>query len=762
MSRPLKKLKLRTLAVLAVFLVFSSASIAQAAPASGQIAAQDYIVVFKANSNVTKEFNSWKDRRFAVREVFRSAIRGMSLRADSNQVKQLLLDPDVLYVERDAVFQSQTTQSGAPWGIDRIGQRNLPLDGSYSYGFSGAGVNVYVVDTGIMATHTEFSGRLLPGFSSVRDRFGTNDCDGHGTHVAGTIGGTTYGVAKSVNLTPVRVLDCNGSGTTSGVLSGLDWIAKRTGPGTNAVVNISLGGSFSRTLNDGVQSIINRGIPVVVAAGNSSRDACRESPGSAPNAITVAATDINDNFASYSNRGSCVDILAPGTNVLSAYPVGSSGSMLITGTSMASPHVAGAMALMFANGYRTPAQLEATLLASATSSVVSRVPFGTVNKLLFTEPGGQTPSVSPSTQTLTGNVGSPVLSNALTATNLAGTLSYSISPALVDGLSFDTATGVISGTPSATSNRSHTITATNGTTTVTATVTVVISPSLVPLILPGVLNVTATVGVSTSSPPFTASGPFTGTVGYVISPALPAGLSFSSQTGQISGTPSATRVQTSYTVTASGSSGPSATATIILTVLAGSAISPASQVISTTTGTAISTASFTSSGNFVGPISYSLSGTLPQGLTFNTSNGQITGTPSSPLTQTSFIVTATGSSSGIASATITLTITGSAVLATPGAPTDVSATPSFRGRANLSWSSSEDNGSPITSHTLRVYEVRGASVILVRTVLIRSNLVNFSVSGLTRGRQYQFTVSATNRHGASPESVASNTIFIRS
>ncbi|MSY38944.1 MAG: S8 family serine peptidase, partial [Actinobacteria bacterium] len=236
------------------------------------------------------------------------------------------------------------TQGCATWGLDRIDQLTANLDGLFTPAGTGSGVVAYVVDTGIYAAHSDFTGRISSGYTAISDGNGTNDCNGHGTHVAGTIGGTTYGVAKQVTLVPVRVLGCTGSGSTSGVIAGIDWAITHHASGP-AVLNMSLGGGYSKTLNDAVVAAVADGITVVVAAGNSSVNACDSSPASEATAITVGATSSNDARASFSNYGSCVDLFAPGVNITSAGISGTTSASTFSGTSMASPHVAGAAAV---------------------------------------------------------------------------------------------------------------------------------------------------------------------------------------------------------------------------------------------------------------------------------------------------------------------------------------------------------------------------------------------------------------------------------
>ena len=327
-----------------------------------------------------------------ITHIYRSALKGVALELPVSPiagapvpaaVTALRADPSVLAVEQDQVVSITTTQSGATWGIDRIDQRSLPLNGNYVYNADGTGVTVYIIDTGINFTHTEYSGRAVAGIDEVTLGGSATDCNGHGSHVAGTVGGTTYGVAKQARLVAVRVLNCAGSGTTSGVIAGVDWVTaqKNANPSVPSAANMSLGGGLSLMLNTAVQNSVAAGVVYAVAAGNSGADACSYSPSSVASAITVGATDSGDGFASFSNRGSCVDINAPGVNITSAWIGSTSATNTISGTSMAAPHVAGAIALYLqGNPSATPAQVDAALKSNASTTLV---PAGTTNKLLY-------------------------------------------------------------------------------------------------------------------------------------------------------------------------------------------------------------------------------------------------------------------------------------------------------------------------------------------------------------------------------------------
>ncbi len=289
-------------------------------------------------------------------------INGFAASLNKGQLTALRQNADVEYVEEDQVAQADATQYSATWGIDRIDQRALPLSGSYTYTTTASTVYAYIIDTGLQTSHSEFSGRA----ANVYDAFGGTgaDCQGHGTHVGGTVGGVTYGVAKGVRLRGVRVLDCAGSGSNSGVIAGMDWVrVNRTNP---AVANMSLGGGYSSTVNTAANNLANSGVFLAVAAGNNSADACNYSPASAASATTVGSTASNDTRSSFSNYGSCVDIYAPGSSITSARLNGTSTTM--SGTSMASPHVAGVGALYKATyGNAAQSTIDSWLKTNATA-----------------------------------------------------------------------------------------------------------------------------------------------------------------------------------------------------------------------------------------------------------------------------------------------------------------------------------------------------------------------------------------------------------
>ena len=318
---------------------------------------------------------------------YRNAIKGFAGDFTSQEVAALRQDPDVMMVEQDQLMYAIATQPNPPsWGLDRIDQNALPLSASYTFNSTGAGVRVYIIDTGILFSHNDFGGRASTGVDQITPGGTAADCHGHGTHVAGTVGGSTYGVAKAVTLYAVRVLACSGSGPTSGVIAGVDWVTgqKLANPSIPAVANMSLGGGFSPAMNAAVTNSINAGVTYAVAAGNSNADACSQSPAATPAALTVGATTISDARSSFSNFGTCLDIFAPGSAITSAWIGSNTATNTINGTSMASPHVAGAAALYLQlNPSATPAAVGNALIGNATLNVVTNPGPGSPNRLLY-------------------------------------------------------------------------------------------------------------------------------------------------------------------------------------------------------------------------------------------------------------------------------------------------------------------------------------------------------------------------------------------
>ncbi len=365
-----------------------------------------YIVVLKEN---VARLSSERGNRPRITDIAREmvgthrakllrsyehALRGFVVEANDDTLAKLLADPRVAYVEEDGMAFPNPTQSGATWGIDRVDQVNLPLSGTYTYDTTASNVHAYVIDTGVLDTHTQFTGRMGNGYTAIYDGQGTSDCNGHGTHVAGTLGGTTWGIAKGVTIHPVRVFGCSGGSPWSTIIAGIDWVtANHVKP---AVANLSLGGSGNTSVDAATNTLINAGVTVVVAAGNQGADACGYSPARVANAITVGSTQSNDARSWFSNHGSCLDMFAPGSGITSAWWTSTTASTSLDGTSMASPHVAGAAALHLAgNPNATPSQVATALINKASLNKVSDARAGSPNRLLYTlTPTAQPPVIT--------------------------------------------------------------------------------------------------------------------------------------------------------------------------------------------------------------------------------------------------------------------------------------------------------------------------------------------------------------------------------
>jgi serine protease len=317
-----------------------------------------------------------------VTHVYAHALRGFATVMSKARAQALARDPRVKYVEQDAEVWAMDTESSPPWGLDRIDQRDRPVDANYTYDLTGAGVNAYIIDTGIRTTHVDFTGRAFHGYTAVNDGRGSNDCNGHGTHVAGTVGGATWGVAKKVTLVAVRVLDCDGSGTISGVIAGVDWVtANFVAP---AVANMSLGGGASSSLDTAVRNSIAAGVTYAVAAGNSGANACDYSPSRVLEALAVGASTSSDARSSFSNQGPCLDLFAPGTSITSAWHTSDTDTETISGTSMASPHVAGVAALYLEqNPTASPSAVAGAIVGNATTGHLTGIATDTPNRLLY-------------------------------------------------------------------------------------------------------------------------------------------------------------------------------------------------------------------------------------------------------------------------------------------------------------------------------------------------------------------------------------------
>ena len=359
--------------------------------------ADSYIIVFKDDvTNIDDEINqASKKYGLNIKFKYKNAIKGFSAKLPAGALNGLMNNPNIAYIEQDQIMSANIIQTPVPsWGLDRIDQASLPLSGGFTYTADGTGVDAYIFDTGILLEHAEFGGRAVGGFSSIGINTNWTDQNGHGTHVAGTVGGINYGVAKKINLIAVRVLDAAGSGTNSGVIAGIDWAIAHHVITKPALGNMSLGGGASTAIDAAVNKAISDGIVMCVAAGNNGRSASNYSPARVTNAITVGATGFSarlatyDAFASYSNSGSVVDILAPGSGITSAWIGSTSAIKTISGTSMATPHVAGVVGLYLSKNLLqipSPAAVQTAIKSAATLNKISGVPRGTVNSLLNTK-----------------------------------------------------------------------------------------------------------------------------------------------------------------------------------------------------------------------------------------------------------------------------------------------------------------------------------------------------------------------------------------
>lgn len=379
---------------------------------------------------------------------FQRALKGFELSVGEREARRLAADPFVAAVYQNQFIRGADVQSPTPsWGLDRIDQRDLPLNNSYQYPTGASHVTAYVIDSGIRSDHASFTGRIASGADFV-DGFAPDDCNGHGTHVSGILGGSDYGVAKQVRLVPVRVLDCDRTGNGAALLAGIEWVISNHGDGEPAVANISIEFNGPNLLADlAVERLVADGVTTVVAAGNSSVEACGNSPARTPSAITVGSTFINDERSYFSNTGSCVDLFAPGSNIKSAWLDSPTASRVESGTSMAAPHVAGAAALVLASHPEyTPFQVAALLILRSTSGKVINPGTNSFNRLLYVaqEPEADRFSmrVSPRTTatipggSVVGHVTTKILSGItqpvrLSASGLPSGASVDFAPSLV-------------------------------------------------------------------------------------------------------------------------------------------------------------------------------------------------------------------------------------------------------------------------------------------------------------------------------------------
>ncbi|CRK59994.1 Alkaline serine exoprotease A precursor [Alloactinosynnema sp. L-07] len=441
--RRLAGIGLATVATVASAITLAPPAIAAEAQIRGADAANvvkdSYIVVFKDDAPARGASADTMAGKYGgkINHRYSAAVKGYAAAMTQQQAKKVAADPQVAYVEADQVMSIAADQLNPPsWGLDRVDQRDLPLNQKYTYATTASNVNAYIIDTGINLTHNDFGGRAVSGRDTVDNDNDATDCQGHGTHVAGTVGGSAYGLAKGVRLIAVRVLNCSGSGTNAGVIAGIDWVtANHTKP---AVANMSLGGGASTTLDDAVRRSITAGVTYAVASGNSNANACNYSPARVAEALSVNASDINDARASFSNFGTCTDLFAPGVNITSAWIGGAGATNTISGTSMASPHVAGAAALyLAANPSATPATVNAAIVNAATPNKITNPGTGSANRLLFTGSGTTPPPPPPGCAAVTnGNdvqipdlstVNSPITISGCTSTpSTAATIAVNI------------------------------------------------------------------------------------------------------------------------------------------------------------------------------------------------------------------------------------------------------------------------------------------------------------------------------------------------
>lgn len=430
---------------IALFLLVSGFTVGVPLPAHADTtpaAREDrYVVHYAEGTDVDGKTAELRSQGVSVDKTFTHAVKAAVVTATPAKAAALAKSSHVASVERDTPVRISDTQAPAPWNLDRTDQRTLPLSGSYTPPSSGAGVQVYIVDNGVLGTHVDFGGRVTAGWSAFSGQPANAPCTdpampdaGHGTHVAGITAGSTYGMAKSATIVPVRVLGCDGTGYSSDVIAGLDWMVQQHQPGQPAVANLSLSGPANQSLDDAVQGAINNGITVTLAAGNSSTDACTLSPSRVPAAITVAASDSFDRQASFSNYGPCVDLYAPGVQITSDWQTSNTATAVLNGTSMASPHAAGAAAMLLAmHPSWSPAQVSATLTVGATAGIVQSTGNCMPNRLLYVSPSLFSPSQDPlggfaattpcrqlDTRDGTGGVNGPVAPGQTISVKVAG------------------------------------------------------------------------------------------------------------------------------------------------------------------------------------------------------------------------------------------------------------------------------------------------------------------------------------------------------
>ena len=391
---------------------------------------RNYLVRYRSGRSVAAEARSLRADGVGVRRTFGHAVKAALVTTTPAGAEAIAGSPEVLAVEPDRLVTISDTQPNPPWGLDRIDQRALPLSSTFTTPAAPGGVQAYVVDTGVFAGHADLAGRVGPGWSAYDDGIGTDDCNGHGTHVAGTLAGTAFGAAKTATVIPVRAVGCDGTALVSDVIGGLDWVVAQHPAGAPAVLNMSLGTAANSVLDAAVAGVVSDGITVTVAAGNEAVDACTQSPARVPAALTVAASDVADQQAFFSNHGACVDLYAPGVDVLSAWITSPTDAATDSGTSMASPHVAGAAAVLLSQQPTlTPAQVGARVLADSTPGAVRLVTGATPNRLLFlAQPPPPLPAPVVPAPPPTAAAGAPVLAAPPPPSAAAGAPARPVAP----------------------------------------------------------------------------------------------------------------------------------------------------------------------------------------------------------------------------------------------------------------------------------------------------------------------------------------------
>jgi subtilisin family serine protease len=737
---------------------------------AGDVIPGRYIVQFASNTASAVAATSLTS---GVITTFSDAINGFVANLTNSEVASLQSNPNVVSIEADRIVTASADQLSPGWGLDRIDQRLLPLNQKYSYTTTGVGVTAYVVDSGINSTHTDFTGRIKSGFTAISDGNGTEDCNGHGTHVSGIMAGTKYGVAKSASIVPIRVLGCDGSGTVAGLISGLNWAITNHAAGVPAVANLSVGAAASASLNSAVASAVADGITVVVAAGNDNANACNYSPASAPSAITVGATTSNDTRSSFSNFGSCLDIFAPGSSISSAYKGSTTAVASMSGTSMASPFVAGIAAIYLESfASATPAAVTKAITDAASPNVVGSAGVDSPNKLAYSASFVAAPATVPSVPlslTTTPSSQSVALAWALPASDGGSAITdYKIEYKLSNVTAWTvfartastTRTANITGLTNGT-QYSFRVSAVNAVGTGTATTAVLATP-VAPATLTSPLNLTGTVGrqsvaLSWQQP---SSIPVSAITDYIIESSVNAGTTWSTINDGVSANRTFTvtglsAVAHSFRVKAVNSTGTSpASNTVVITPLALESPSAprALAVYASFNGATLYWATPSSDGGsrITGyRTEYSTdNGTtwIPSDVAVTTRSKSYTNLVGGVLHKFRvFAINAVGTS-----------VASSSVEGTPVAAT-VASEPRFFGgflsgtSAYLSWTRPlMTGGSAITSYTTWQSTDNGAT--WSSTAVTNANVRNIRVNSLSYGVQYQFRVTASNAVGSSAPS----------